>query len=129
MGDSQIVDSIIGEGSIIKSCSVNHCVLGIRSRIENNVVVQNSLVMGSDFYESTQEREELRRNGGIPLGIGEGSTVKRAILDKNTRIGRNVTIINKDNVEEADCPELGFYIRNGIVVVCKNATIPDGMVI
>ena len=129
VGDSQIIDSIIGEGSIIKSCSVNHCVLGIRSRIENSVVVQDSLVMGSDFYESTQEREELRRNGGIPLGVGEGSTVKRAILDKNTRIGRNVTIINKDNVEEADRPELGFYIRNGIVVVCKNATIPDGMVI
>ena len=102
VGDSQIVDSIIGEGSIIKSCSVNHCVLGIRSRIENNVVVQDSLVMGSDFYESTQEREELRCNGGIPLGVGEESTVKRAILDKNTRIGRNVTIINKDNVEEAD---------------------------
>lgn len=85
--------------------------------------------MGSDFYESTQDREELRSSGGTPLGIGEGSTVKRAILDKNTRIGRNVTIINKDNVEEADRAELGFYIRNGIVVVCKNATIPDGMVI
>ena len=127
--DAQIVDSIIGEGSILKSCSINHCVLGVRSRVEDNVVLQDSLVMGSDFFEATSEREELRRNGGIPLGVGEGSTVKRAILDKNTRIGRNVTIVNKDNVEEADRAELGFYIRNGIVVVCKNATISDGMVI
>ena len=127
--DAQITNSIVGEGSILKSCSINHCVLGVRSRVENSVVLQDSLVMGSDFFESSPEREELRRNGGIPLGVGEGSTVKRAILDKNTRIGRNVSIVNKDNVEEADRPELGFYIRNGIVVICKNATISDGMVI
>ena len=127
--DAQITNSIVGEGSILKSCSINHCVLGVRSRVENSVVLQDSLVMGSDFFESSSEREELRRNGGIPLGVGEGSTVKRAILDKNTRIGRNVSIVNKDNVEEADRPELGFYIRNGIVVICKNATIADGMVI
>ena len=127
--DAQITNSIVGEGSILKSCSINHCVLGVRSRVENSVVLQDSLVMGSDFFESSPEREELRRNGGIPLGVGEGSTVKRAILDKNTRIGRNVSIVNKDNVEEADRPELGFYIRNGIVVICKNAAIPDGMVI
>jgi glucose-1-phosphate adenylyltransferase len=61
--------------------------------------------------------------------VGRGTTVKRAILDKNVRIGRDVTIVNKDRVEDADRPELGFYIRNGIVVVVKNATIPDGMVV
>jgi glucose-1-phosphate adenylyltransferase len=55
--------------------------------------------------------------------------VKRAILDKNARIGSNVTIINKDHVEEADRSDQGFYIRNGIVVVVKNATIQDGTVI
>ena len=60
---------------------------------------------------------------------GQGTTVKRAILDKNARIGSNVTIVNKDHVEEADRADQGFYIRNGIVVVVKNATIPDGTVI
>ena len=127
--DAQITQSIVGEGTILKNCSINHCVLGVRSRVEDNVVLQDSLLMGSDFFESASEREELRSNGGIPLGVGEGSTVKRAILDKNARIGRNVTIVNKDNVEEADRPEHGFYIRNGIVVVVKNASIADGMVI
>ena len=127
--DAQITQSIVGEGTILKNCSINHCVLGIRSRVEDNVVLQDSLLMGSDFFESASEREELRSNGGIPLGVGEGSTVKRAILDKNARVGRNVTIVNKDNVEEADRPEHGFYIRNGIVVVVKNASIADGMVI
>ena len=127
--DSQITDSIIGEGSILKSCSIHHSVLGVRSRVEDDVVLQDSLLMGSDFFESSSERAMLRERGGIPLGVGRGTTVKRAILDKNARIGSNVTIVNKDHVEEADRPELGFYIRNGIVVVVKNASIPDGTVI
>ena len=127
--DSQITDSIIGEGSILKSCSIHHSVLGVRSRVEDEVVLQDSLLMGSDFFESSSERAVLRERGGIPLGVGKGTTVKRAILDKNARIGSNVTIVNKDHVEEADRPEHGFYIRNGIVVVVKNASIPDGTVI
>ncbi len=127
--DAQITDSIIGEGSILKSCSIHHCVLGVRSRVESDVVLEDSLVMGSDFFESSEERMALRNGGGIPLGVGQGTTVKRAILDKNTRIGNNVTIVNKDHVEEADRPDEGFYIRNGIVVVVKNATITDGTLI
>ena len=127
--DAQITESIIGEGSILKACSVHHCVLGVRSRIENEVVLQDSLVMGSDFYESAEERAIVRERGGIPMGVGTGTTVRRAILDKNVRIGSNVTIVNKDHVEEADRAELGFYIRNGIVVVVKNASIADGTVI
>ena len=127
--DSQITDSIIGEGSILKSCSIHHSVLGVRSRVEDEVVLQDSLLMGSDFFESSSERALLKERGGIPLGVGKGTTVKRAILDKNARIGSNVTIVNKDHVEEADRPEHGFYIRNGIVVVVKNASIPDGTVI
>ncbi len=127
--DAQITDSIVGEGSILKSCSIHHCVLGVRSRIESDVVLKDSLVMGSDFFESPEERLALRNGGGIPLGVGQGSTVKRAILDKNARVGSNVKIINKDNVEEADRPDQGFYIRNGIVVVVKNASISDGSII
>jgi glucose-1-phosphate adenylyltransferase len=127
--DSQVTQSIIGEGSIIKSCSIHHCVLGVRSRVEDECVLQDTLVMGNDFFESSDERAVLRERGGTPVGVGRGTTVKRAILDKNARIGRNVTIVNKDHVEEADRPELGFYIRNGIVVVVKNATIADGTVI
>ena len=129
MLDAQVTESIIGEGSMLKACSIHHCVLGVRSRVEDEVVLQDTLVMGNDFFESSEERAVLRERGGTPLGVGRGTTVKRAILDKNVRIGRDVTIVNKDRVEEADRPELGFYIRNGIVVVVKNATIPDGMVV
>jgi glucose-1-phosphate adenylyltransferase len=127
--DAQVTESIIGEGSLLKACSIHRCVLGVRSRIENEVVLQDTLVMGSDYFESGEERALLRERGGIPMGVGQGTTVKRAILDKNVRIGSNVTIVNKDHVEEADRPEHGFYIRNGLVVVVKNASIADGMVI
>jgi len=127
--DAQVTQSIIGEGSMLKACSIHHCVLGVRSRVEDEVVLQDTLVMGNDFFESSEERAVLRERGGTPVGVGRGTTVKRAILDKNVRIGRDVTIVNKDHVEEADRSDLGFYIRNGIVVVVKNATIADGTVI
>jgi glucose-1-phosphate adenylyltransferase len=127
--DAQVTSSIIGEGSLLKACSIHHCVLGVRTRVEDEVVLQDTLVMGADYFESSEERALLRERGGIPIGVGKGTTVKRAILDKNVRIGSNVSIINKDRVEEADRPELNFYIRNGIVVVVKNGTIADGSVI
>ena len=127
--DAQVTASIIGEGSLLKACSIHHCVLGVRSRVEDEVVLQDTLVMGADYFESSEERLLLRERGGIPMGVGRGTTVKRAIIDKNVRIGNNVTIVNKDHVEEADRPELSFYIRNGIVVVVKNGTIADGTVI
>ena len=129
MLDAQVTESIIGEGSMLKACSIHHCVLGVRTRVEDEVVLQDTLVMGNDFFESSEERAVLRERGGTPVGVGRGTTVKRAILDKNVRIGQDVTIVNKDRVEEADRPELGFYIRNGIVVVAKNSTIADGTVI
>ena len=127
--DAQVTASIIGEGSLLKACSIHHCVLGVRSRVEEEVVLQDTLLLGADYFESAEQRLALRQQGGIPVGVGNGTTVKRAILDKNVRIGNNVTIVNKDHLEEADRPEHSFYIRNGIVVVEKNGSIADGTVI
>ncbi|MFM7733004.1 MAG: glucose-1-phosphate adenylyltransferase, partial [Cyanobium sp.] len=94
-----------------------------------DVVLQDTLLMGADFFESSEERLVLRERGGTPIGVGRGTTVKGAILDKNVRIGTDVQVINKDRVQEADRSELGFTIRDGIVVIEKNATLPDGTVI
>ena len=127
--DAQVTASIIGEGSLLKACSIHHCVLGVRSRVEEEVVLQDTLLLGADYFESAEQRLALRQQGGIPVGVGKGTTVKRAILDKNVRIGNNVTIVNKDHLEEANRPEHSFYIRNGIVVVEKNGSIADGTVI
>ncbi|MEQ9550698.1 MAG: glucose-1-phosphate adenylyltransferase [Coleofasciculus sp. G3-WIS-01] len=127
--DSHVTQSIIGEGCILKDCRIHHSVLGVRSRIEAGCVIEDTLIMGSDFYEPFAERKSGVDTGRVPLGIGEGTTVRRAIIDKNARIGQDVQIVNKDRVEEAEREKQGFLIRNGIVVVLKNAVIPDGTVI
>jgi glucose-1-phosphate adenylyltransferase len=127
--DCQVTESIVGEGCIIKQCRIDHCVLGVRSRIESGCVIEDSLLMGSDYYEPFTERQSGMQKGGVPLGIGAETTVRGAIIDKNARIGRNVQIINKDHVEEAQREEEGFIIRSGIVVILKNAIISDGTVI
>ena len=124
-----ITESMIGEGCILKECRVHHSILGIRSRVESDCVIEDSLLMGADYYESLPERQSSMQQGRIPIGIGAGTTVRRAIVDKNARIGRKVTILNKDRVEEANREEEGFFIRNGIVVILKNAIIPNGTVI
>jgi len=127
--DSNVTQSIIGEGCIIKECRINHCVLGVRTRIESNCTIEDTLLMGADFYESYSVRQSKLEQGSLPVGIGANSTIRRAIIDKNARIGQNVIITNKDRVEEANREDEGFLIRSGIVVIIKNALIPDHTII
>ena len=129
--DAHVTESIIGEGCILKKCRINHSVLGVRSRIDEGSVIEDSLLMGADFYESTSNDKSIGVDSAdyVPLGIGRNTTIRRAIIDKNAHIGCDVQIVNKDRIEDTDREHLGFIIRNGIVVVVKNAIIPDGMII
>ncbi|MGH7794708.1 MAG: glucose-1-phosphate adenylyltransferase [Candidatus Binatia bacterium] len=127
--DSKVTESMLGEGCILKECTVKRSVIGIRSRIETGCVIDHALLMGSDFYESPAERLQNLESGKIPLGVGANTTIRKAIVDKNARIGRNVQITNNDGVVEATREDFGFVIQNGIVVIIKNATIPDGLVV
>jgi glucose-1-phosphate adenylyltransferase len=128
--DCNITESIIGEGCILKNCRVHHSVLGVRTKISQGCTIEDSLIMGADYYQSFTESPSPDLDSEyIPLGIGQDSIIRRAIVDKNAHIGANVQIINKDNVEEANRESLGFFIRSGIVTILKNAIIPDGTVI
>lgn len=130
--DCQVTESIIGDGCILKNCQVHHSVLGIRTRISAGCVIRDALLMGADYYERFEARQSARQevvDEEMPIGIGSNTTIQRAIVDKNARIGSNVQIVNKDHVEEADREDQGFYIRNGIVVVQKNAVIANGTII
>ena len=104
-------------------------VIGLRSRIETGCMIEDTLLMGADYYESPSQRGDHLEQGTVPLGVGAHTTIRHAIVDKNARIGRQVRMVNHDQVQEADQEALGFVIRHGIVVVIKNATIPDGIVI
>jgi len=127
--DSHLTRSVLSEGCLLDRCQIDHCVLGLRLRVEEGAVLQDTLAMGADSYESAEERLRVRARGGVPLGIGTQAVIQRAILDKNVRIGARVKVINKDHVQEADRNELGFTIRSGIVVIEKNATLPDDTII
>ena len=106
---------------------VDHAVIGIRSRIGRGTQVRDSLVLGADFYETLDEIEKAMARGVPPLGIGAESLIQHAIIDKNARVGRGVRIVNEVGVREKDGQ--GYYIRDGIVVVPKNAVVPDGTVV
>lgn len=124
-----VTESMIGEGCILKNCSIKHSVLGVRSRIESGCTIEDSLILGADFYQPFAERQADCEPVCIPLGIGANTTIRKAIVDKNVRIGCDVQIINKDRVQEAERESQGFYIRNGIIVIFKNAVIADRTII
>ncbi|KAL6527178.1 hypothetical protein OROGR_016268 [Orobanche gracilis] len=126
-----ITDSFIGDGCILGKCRIKGTVVGIRTVIRANAVIEDSVIMGSDHYphDTRGEREGEAGGIGIPVGIGEGSYIKRAIVDKNARIGRNVMIINKDSVVEGNMEANGYIISGGITVIIRSAVIPDGSII
>lgn len=124
--DCQVRDSIISDGCIIDRSTVNHSVLGVRVQVSSGCVIEDSLLMGSDFYQTEEERAADLRSGKVPIGIGENTIIRRAIVDKNARIGKHVQIINKEGIQDTtSCEDKGYCICNGIVVVLKGATIPD----
>ncbi|KAL2476578.1 Glucose-1-phosphate adenylyltransferase small subunit [Abeliophyllum distichum] len=129
MLDADVTDSVIGEGCVIKNCKIHHSVVGLRSCISQGAIIEDSLLMGADYYETDADRKFLAAKGGIPIGIGKNTHIKRAIIDKNARIGDNVKILNGDNVEEAARETEGYFIKSRIVTVIKDAFIPSGTVI
>jgi len=98
-------------------------------QVGSNVTIRDAMIMGADYYESDEKVAELKAAGKLPIGIGSGSVITNAIVDKNARIGSNVTIANTAGIDEANHEDQGYYIRSGIVVVLSNATIPDGTTI
>lgn len=126
---SEINDSIISDGCIINGAKINSCVVGLRSRISKGVNIDSSYVMGADYYQ-TFEDMRLDMSNSLPrLGIGEGSLIKGAIIDKNARIGSNTRMVNEAGTVFADGEGGSYYIRDGIIIVPKNAVIQDGTVI
>ena len=127
--DSQIRDSIVSDGCIITGASITTSVVGLRSRISQNVVIDSSFLMGADYYQTLEEmRDDLV--AGLPrVGIGEGTVINRAIIDKNARIGSGVRLLNEAGVREGDAADGSYFIREGIIIVPKNAVVKDGTVV
>ncbi len=123
-----ISQSLASEGSIITNASIVNSIVGIRTIIESGANLEGVVSMGADFYE-TESSKAANDKKGIPhIGIGAGSIIKNAIIDKNARIG-NGCRIGIDNKKRPDGDYDNYYIRDGLIVIPKNAVLPAGTVI
>jgi glucose-1-phosphate adenylyltransferase len=125
---ARLEECLISDGCVVDGgTEIHRSVVGLRSRIGRDVRVRDTVIIGADLFETDGERAANRDRGLPDLGVGDGSVIERAIVDKNCRIGRKVRIVNRGNVQEADSNT--HVIREGIVVIPKGVTIPDGTVI
>ncbi|KAL9354390.1 hypothetical protein Peur_052360 [Populus x canadensis] len=125
----RIVDAIISHGCFLRECTVQHSVVGERSRLDYGVELKDTVMLGADHYQTEAEIASLLAEGKVPIGVGRNTKIRNCIIDKNAKIGKDVIITNKDGVQEADREEKGFYIRSGITIILEKATIEDGTVI
>lgn len=116
--------SMICEGCIIDTCEIERSIIGIRSKISPGSVLKNVIMMGADSYQTIQEIEIDRSAGSPNVGIGTNTVIGNAIIDKNARIGDNVRLVNEQGIMEGVFDT--FEVREGIIVVYKNAIIMSG---
>ena len=124
-----IDNSMLSEGCILNGMYARNSIIGLRSRIDAGVKIENSIIMGSDYYEPLEEISTNLKAGRPHIGIGPNTIISNSIVDKNVRIGRDVRLVNNVNLETFDSSDGSFYIRDGLIIVPKNSMIPDGTVI
>lgn len=125
--DARVSNSLIADGCIILNSAIEHSIVGVRSFIGTECVIRNTIIMGCDYYESHHQVQEQDAMGIPHMSIGHRTRIDRAIIDKNAHIGENVTITDKTGQADFDGPN--YYIRDGIVIIPKNAVIPAGTAI
>jgi len=122
-----LINSVISDGCIIQADKVDRSVIGVRSRIGVGSVVRGTYMMGSDYYEDLSDMEEAKKKNIPVVGVGERCYIENAILDKNCRIGNDVRINGGPHLMNAN--HQTYTIYDGIVVIKKNAVIPNGTTI
>jgi glucose-1-phosphate adenylyltransferase len=123
--DSSIERAMVAEGCLINRARIRNSIVGVRSIIGEGAVIENTILMGADYYDRGEERSDC---GAKPaLGIGSGTIVRNAIIDKNSRIGARCQIVNRTGIATEDAEH--YSIRDGIVIIPKNAVIRDNTII
>jgi glucose-1-phosphate adenylyltransferase len=124
---SRLENSLIGVGSVIVDSDISNSVIGLRSFIDRGSRLHRTVFMGADYFRWEESEARSRAQGPTYPGVGEGTVIENAIVDKNASIGNRCVITNSSGIQEGEGP--GFYIRDGIVVILKNAEIAGGTVI
>ncbi|HEX8706780.1 MAG TPA: glucose-1-phosphate adenylyltransferase [Pyrinomonadaceae bacterium] len=125
----EIRDSVVTEGCIINGATIFRSVIGLRSRIEAGARIESSILMGADYYQSIDEMLAEIKSGTPRISVGENTVIRRAIIDKNARIGSGVRLVNEAGIENIDGEGGNYYIRDRIIIVPKNAVIPSGTIV
>jgi glucose-1-phosphate adenylyltransferase len=118
-------EAMICAGCRLEKSHIKHSILGTRTVVRSNVSIEDSIIVGADYYETSEALEENRRIGRPDVGIGGDTVIRRAIVDKNARIGFGVTIDPPEGHPDMDTD--GYTIRDGLVIIEKDAVIADGM--
>jgi glucose-1-phosphate adenylyltransferase len=125
--DARIERSLVAEGCLLHGARVVHSVIGQRSWLLPGSRVEDSIMMGADYYEVEEKRKQVIDAGRIPVGVGEGASVRRAIIDKNARIGAGAVVHGHPDRPDEDHDS--WCVRDGILIVHKSATILPGSVL
>ncbi|UPT71380.1 MAG: glucose-1-phosphate adenylyltransferase [Flavobacterium sp. JAD_PAG50586_2] len=126
-GASTIDKSVVAEGCILNGATIEHSVIGIRSRVGYGTTISNSYLMGNDHYQNLEEIRTNDLNGIINIGVGERCYINNTIVDKDCRIGNDVRLNGGKHLEDTNTPL--YTIKDGIIVVKKGAVLPDGFTV
>jgi len=124
---AQIDHALVSDGCILNQAKISNSVVGLRTIVGAATELNRVVALGCDYYEMQESIAEHERAGKPRIGIGSGCRIENAIIDKNARVGNNVSISPAGKPENLDHPL--YYIRDGIVVIPRNGMIPHGMVI
>lgn len=125
----KIRNAILSDGIMIEKSRITNSVVGIRSIVKKGCIIDQTVIMGNDYYETLSQRKRNRELNIPDIGIGRECEIRNAIIDKNCRIGNQVKIINVNNISYKEDPEGRYVIQDGIVVIPKGTLVPDGSVI
>jgi glucose-1-phosphate adenylyltransferase len=121
---SRVERSVIADGCVINDAIIEHSLIGVRSRVQSGAIIRDSLLMGQDYYDTP---DRVSPAGAPLMGIGHDCLIERTIVDKNARIGSGVRISPDGKPAELDGPN--FFVRDGLVIIPKNAVVADGTTI
>lgn len=124
---SKIEHAMMSDGCLLHGAQINRAVLGVRSVVENGSALSNVVMMGADFYETPEQKQQNQESGIPNVGIGPGCDIRNAIIDKNARIGHHVRLSPEGKPEGFKMGDV--VLRDGILIVIKGGVVPNGTVI
>jgi glucose-1-phosphate adenylyltransferase len=120
--------AVVADGCIVSDATLTRSSLGVRSVVAEQSTLDNVVMMGADYFETAEELEANRAQGRPAIGVGRNCQIHNAILDKNVRIGDNV-VLDPTGLPDNFGPDVDIAVRDGVLVVTKEAIVPDGFVL